>query len=339
MNKKKIILLFILTLIGILCVFLNGKEEPEIGVGQNKVSFSNKTNSFYYDQLDETEKRVCNDITALVAQGNGGKIDLTDPISTYRYLRIVRTLSFDPEYQNWAISLIFPVGENNKLIDRNTINDDCNIMKLYVLVNDSKKRKELKNFKLVLNDENIITNIDELEKICKSADFSTEYYQEKSKEIDACYDEIIREMPKNMNEKEAVQYFLNWIKDNMEYDYSVYESSIEPYYDKLYENEVYADASNKGCILDKRGICGGISIILSELCNRVGITAYPVFGTIKSDGTLIPHGWVAMRVDDSTYYIDPTYVCQTGEMDNLKMKNEMEHIGDRQYQLEDSFEY
>lgn len=100
MNKKKIILLFILTLIGILCVFLNGKEEPEIGVGQNKVSFSNKTNSFYYDQLDETEKRVCNDITALVEQGNGGKIDLTAPISTYRYLRIVRTLSFDPEYQN-----------------------------------------------------------------------------------------------------------------------------------------------------------------------------------------------------------------------------------------------
>ena len=175
MNKKKIILLFILTLVGILCVFLNGKEEPEIGVGQNKVSFSNKTNSFYYDQLDETEKRVCNDITALVEQGNGGKIDLTAPISTYRYLRIVRTLSFDPEYQNWAISLIIPVGENNKLIDRNTINDDCNIMKLYVLVNDSKKRKELKNFKLVLNDENIITNIDELEKICKSADFSTEY--------------------------------------------------------------------------------------------------------------------------------------------------------------------
>ena len=42
---------------------------------------------------------------------------------------------------------------------------------------------------------------------------------------------------------------------------------------------------------------------------------------------------------DSTYYIDPTYVCQTGEMDNLKMKNEMERIGDRQYQLEDSFEY
>lgn len=37
MNKKKIILLFILTLIGILCVFLNGKEEPEIGVDRKSV--------------------------------------------------------------------------------------------------------------------------------------------------------------------------------------------------------------------------------------------------------------------------------------------------------------
>ena len=49
MNKKKIILLFILTLIGILCVFLNGKEEPEIGVGQNKVSF-------YFKLVDCLEK-------------------------------------------------------------------------------------------------------------------------------------------------------------------------------------------------------------------------------------------------------------------------------------------
>lgn len=74
MNKKKIILLFILTLVGILCVFLNGKEEPEIGVGQNKVSFQIKQIHFIMTSLTETEKRVCNDITALVEQGNGEKL-------------------------------------------------------------------------------------------------------------------------------------------------------------------------------------------------------------------------------------------------------------------------
>lgn len=58
----------------------------------------------------------------------------------------------------------------------------------------------MKNFKLVLNDENIITNIDELEKYVKALIFNR-ILSGKIKRIDACYDEIIREMPKNMNEK------------------------------------------------------------------------------------------------------------------------------------------
>ena len=54
----------------------------------------------------------------------------------------------------------------------------------------------------------------------------------------------------------------------------------------------------------------------------MGITAYPVFGTIKSDGTLIPHGWVAMRVDDSTYYIAVSYT----HLDVYKRQHHMRRI-------------
>ena len=43
--------------------------------------------------------------------------------------------------------------------------------------------------------------------------------------------------------------------------------------------------------------------------------------------------------DDSVFMRQLMALPLTGEMDNLKMKNEMERIGDRQYQLEDSFEY
>lgn len=56
MTKKKIILLFILTLIGILCVFLNGKEESEIGGGQNKVSFYTKQIHFIMTSLTKPKK-------------------------------------------------------------------------------------------------------------------------------------------------------------------------------------------------------------------------------------------------------------------------------------------
>ena len=92
-------------------------------------------------------------------------------------------------------------------------------------------------------------------------------------------------------------------------------------------------------VVHKRAICGGISIILSELCNRVGITAYPVCGTVNVKGSVIPHGWVALKIDNSTYYIDPSYVCETGKMDELKLKNEMERTGERVYRLEESFVY
>lgn len=340
MKYKKWVLFFsFLLLLYSFCVFFNGKEISGIGYGQNKISYSNETNSFYFEQLDDTEKKVCNDIANLIANGNGGSLHLEEQISTYQYLRVLRTLSFDPEHQIWAIVLIFPVGENNKLIDRSVINDEKRITKLYIQVNDQRRREYLQNFKIILNDDNIIENIDELEQVCSTSVFSTKYYEEQSQRIEEYYNEIIDEMPDNIRERDAIQYFLNWIRNNIEYDYSIYQYDMEPYYEKLYENEIYSDFSNKSCIIEKRAICGGISIILSELCNRVGITAYPVCGTVNVKGSVIPHGWVALKIDNSTYYIDPSYVCETGKMDELKLKNEMERTGERVYRLEESFVY
>lgn len=251
MKYKKWVLFFsFLLLLYSFCVFFNGKEISGIGYGQNKISYSNETNSFYFEQLDDTEKKVCNDIANLIANGNGGSLHLEEQISTYQYLRVLRTLSFDPEHQIWAIVLIFPVGENNKLIDRSVINDEKRITKLYIQVNDQRRREYLQNFKIILNDDNIIENIDELEQVCSTAVFSTKYYEEQSQRIEEYYNEIIDEMPDNIRERDAIQYFLNWIRDNIEYDYSIYQYDMEPYYEKLYENEIYSDFSNKSCIIE-----------------------------------------------------------------------------------------
>lgn len=82
---------------------------------------------------------MCNEISNLIVSGNGGVLYFENQISTYQYLRVLRTLSFDPEHQIWAIVLIFPVGEGNKLIDRSIINDEQRIIKLYIQVNESRK--------------------------------------------------------------------------------------------------------------------------------------------------------------------------------------------------------
>ena len=336
--KIWVVVLLIFIFFGV-CFFLNGKEYSGIGYGQNKLSYSSKTNAFYFDQLDFLEKKVCNQISELIVSGNGGVIYLEEKISTYQYLRVSRTLSFDPEHQMWPLVLIFPVEDGDILVDRNVINDEKRISKLYVQVNDEIRRDYLHDFKIVLDTDNTIININELEKICNSSLFSTKYYEEQSQMMDEYYDEIISEMPCDITERDAIQFFLRWIRDNIEYDYSVYEYDMEPYYQKMYENEIYADLSNKSCIIDKRAICSGISIVFSELCNRVGINAYPVFGTVNVNSTVMPHGWVAVEIDNSTYYVDPSYVCETGKIDGLMLKNEMERTGERVYRLEESFVY
>ena len=93
---------------------------------------------------------MCNELSNLIVSGNGGVLYFENQISTYQYLRVLRTLSFDPEHQIWAIVLIFPVGECNKLIDRSIINDEQRIIKLYIPVNDQGRRAYLQNFKVIL---------------------------------------------------------------------------------------------------------------------------------------------------------------------------------------------
>lgn len=93
---------------------------------------------------------MCNEISNLIVSGNGGVLYFENQISTYQYLRVLRTLSFDPEHQIWAIVLIFPVREGNKLIDRSIINDEQRIIKLYIQVNDQERRAYLQNFKVIL---------------------------------------------------------------------------------------------------------------------------------------------------------------------------------------------
>ena len=93
---------------------------------------------------------MCNEISNLIVSGNGGVLYFENQISTYQYLRVLRTLSFDPKHQIWAIVLIFPVGEGNKVIDRSIINDEQRIIKLYIQVNDQERRAYLQNFKVIL---------------------------------------------------------------------------------------------------------------------------------------------------------------------------------------------
>lgn len=95
----------------------------------------------------------------------------------------------------------------------------------------------------------------------------------KNNEIDKIESDIIAQMPKDISPKEAVNYFCIWIKNNMNYNYQVVESEVESelVHEYLYNQINYANAAYEQSIIQKQAICSGFSIILSKLCNRVGI--------------------------------------------------------------------
>lgn len=114
-------------------------------------------------------------------------------------------------------------------------------------------------------------------------------------------------LPKNLTEKEIIIDFSNWLRDNLVYDYDIEKKMSRASDGQLLDlNAEYADLAYKQCVLEGRAICSGFAIVLSELCNRVGIDSYVVLGKITKGNNVVYHMWTAVIIDGMTYYTDPT---------------------------------
>lgn len=89
---------------------------------------------------------------------------------------------------------------------------------------------------------------------------------------------------------------------------------------RLVDLNTFSKVSSRQCILDKKGICGGFSVALSDLCNKVGIDSYVVSGKATQQVTEMYHAWVAVKIGKGTYYVDPTYDNGTKQIMNCGQK-------------------
>lgn len=150
--------------------------------------------------------------------------------------------------------------------------------------------------------------------------------------------DVVNQLPKNISKKEAVNYFCRWIKDNIDYNYDILSMDIEPMYDHMMELVTYSNSAYEQCVIEGEAICSRFSIILSKLCNKVGIDSYVAFGTVTVEGRTIGHAWVAVEIAGNTYYVDQTYVYETGNIFGFNLKNEMiRGISGRVYSFDELF--
>lgn len=335
---KKRIIIFCFLIMALLLTACGNIGNSVTGNKNPKVTFESVSNSFYYEQLNEDEIQGLEEILAMCQTYKGGVLELTEPISFNSWLRIVHTLNFDYEKRFWPLVMLYPYDEKGKAVNENS--EEKNVSKIYVQLNDVEDNEAIKAFRLKYSAEGRLLNEEGLLQLMQNTTINEDDYIEKNRQIEEVEQEIIAGMPKDIGQRDAVIYFCNWIKDNMEYDSEVmYINADAEENTSLYPNE-YGNVSYRQCILQRKAVCGGLATILSDLCNQVGIPSYVVIGTIAGNGQSIQHGWVAVEIGGQTLYIDPTYVVTMKRMDMFCTKEQLKTRSDgRCYIFTEVFEY
>ena len=121
-------------------------------------------------------------------------------------------------------------------------------------------------------------------------EFSKSEILENNKKINNEIDRITLNV-KNKNQYEIELELHDYVAKNI--DYLIYEKSnlIEEKYHSIY-----------GPLIEKKGVCDGLSKTLQILFNKMGIASILVTG--KSDE--VGHGWLMVNIDNSWYNLDIT---------------------------------
>ena len=144
-------------------------------------------------------------------------------------------------------------------------------------------------------------------------------YESIQKEANEILDDVISKMPKNLTQEEAVEYFSNWIIENMDYTEN-YTPNIG--YGEAKDEELQFSVYISS-VTNKSAVCAGLSMILSELCRKVGIESYVCLGTVSNGGSPLNHAWTAIKIGDTTYYKDPTKEVGASKIFPLKTREQL----------------
>jgi transglutaminase/protease-like cytokinesis protein 3 len=118
-------------------------------------------------------------------------------------------------------------------------------------------------------------------------------------------DEAVEGLPEGAGQRDALEYFIGWTNDHLNYDNEalnkVYEFSTE---DNATINDAYryyTIPSSLACVVEGKAMCVGFSKVLVYLCNSVGIEAKVVTGNIKGGWA---HAIAAVTIEGKTAYFD-----------------------------------
>lgn len=304
------------------------KQKEEVEQVKNiAVDFTEKKSNFFVEQLTEQENEIYSDIAEKLDVYQGGEILLKENISPKSMARISDAIRFFGGGKYWYFVVAYPFNDENKSIltglDQlpETLNKKT-ISKILIEVDLGDSQGELQHFKLNWDKYDKLTNYNEFKSILEGAQPDMEYYKKVDSQIEAYENEIIKSMPKNITQEEAVQYFSEWILKNVTYDTETAKTNGTADWNFV-ELAALMRGSSKACMVIQKGMCSGLSLILVNLCNKVGINAEVSLGTVGFNEQKGDHAWVQIEIGGDIFYKDPTYEYMSKKVKPLWSKEQL----------------
>ena len=259
---------------------------------------------FYSKQLTQKEYEVYLFLKDNIENLKGGVLTLPEPVNGKEYQRIVTALECEGKNSFYGFVEI-PMTEDEVYIqyeDKNLNRITENEISKVILFLSCAEGIEIQ---AAFAQDGTISNLNEIrEGLAVNNESKVDEINRKLQNTEQILDEIMAGLPEGSGEKSTVDYFLNWLKENMTPTDSMEVagekvSHIGEMLDKYYIS------NHAAAVLDGKATALGYAKILTELCNRAGMESHIVAGTWQG-------GWVqdesyvfcAVSMNGQTVYVD-----------------------------------
>ncbi|MCI6467155.1 MAG: hypothetical protein MSA90_17015 [Faecalicatena sp.] len=292
--------------------------------------------TFYYDQLTKKEAAVYDLMKDRLDRMKGGVVEFPEPMSGPEYLRVTTALE-DEGYNYFYGFYDIPMTADDVYVKYKntdlTTQKEKKITKAILFLScaqgineagDYAKDGTVKNLASI--QEGLSVNSEEkVEKIVKT--------QNETEEI---LSQIMEKLPSDYGEKKTVDYFLDWLDENLSVASHIGEEAL----DFTNMDDVFDGAyiyNNLSSLTEKKATPLGYAKILSELCNRAGMESHIVLG-IWGKSSIQQEGYVfcAVQMNGQTIYVDASG-SKASDLGDQKYMNQLE--AKNHLKFVDYFEY
>lgn len=257
---------------------------------------------FYFKQLTKKEQEIYLFLEENIKNLKGGVLTLPEPVNGNEYQRIVTAL--ECEGKNYFYGFIeIPMTSDEVFVQHkekelNTMTEN-EISKVILFLSCA----EGVEIQVSFAPDGKIANLDEIrEGLAVNNESEVDEIHRKLQNTEMVFDEIMAGVPKDSGEKDTVDYFLNWLKENMDSVENIKEEK------ELHVGEVldkYYTSNHEAALLEGEATSLGYSKILAELCNRAGMEAHIVTGLWQNNwGENENYALCAVAMNGKTVYVD-----------------------------------